>query len=48
VVECSRGRVRGAITHDPLTALSYTGSERSTRRAVAQPTKLRKLAHRLH
>ena len=44
-VERSRGRVRGDIAHDRLTALGYTGSERSTRRAVAQAKKLRKLGH---
>ena len=32
-VERSRGRVRGNIAHDRLTALGYTGSERSTRRS---------------
>jgi hypothetical protein len=43
-VERSRGRVRGDIAHDRLTALGYTGSERSTRR-VSPPRHLR-LPHR--
>jgi hypothetical protein len=42
-VERSKGRVRGNIAHDRLTALGYTGSERSTRRAVAEAKKRRKL-----
>lgn len=42
-VERSKGRVRGNIAHDRLTALGYTGSERTTRRAVAEAKKRRKL-----
>ena len=35
-VERSNGKVRADIAHDKLTALGYGGSERTTRRAVAQ------------
>ena len=35
-VEASKGKIRADRAHDKLLALGYTGSERSTRRAVAQ------------
>lgn len=35
-VEVSAGRIRADVVHDKLTAMGYTGSERSTRRAVAE------------
>src|SRR5271166_2849627 len=35
-VEHSRGRIRADVVHDKLVALGYAGSERTTRRAVAQ------------
>ncbi len=35
-VERSRGRIRADVAHDKLVALGYRGSERSTRRAVAE------------
>jgi transposase len=35
-VEVSKGKIRADKAHDKLLALGYTGSERSTRRAVAQ------------
>lgn len=34
-IERSNGRMRGDVAHDRLVALGYTGSERTTRRAVA-------------
>ena len=34
-VEHSKGKVRADVAHDKLVALGYTGSERTTRRAVA-------------
>ena len=34
-VERSKGKVRADVAHDKLVALGYTGSERTTRRAVA-------------
>ena len=34
-VEQSRGKVRADVAHDKLVAMGYTGSERTTRRAVA-------------
>lgn len=42
-VDRSHGKVRGDIVHERLGALGYTGSERSTRRAVADAKKRRKL-----
>ena len=41
-VEASHGKVRADVAHDKLVMLGYTGSERTTRRAVAAA----KLAHR--
>ncbi|MBC9075137.1 IS21 family transposase [Mycobacterium canettii] len=35
-VERSRGKVRADVTHDKLVALGYSGSERTTRRVVAE------------
>jgi hypothetical protein len=35
-VDRSRGRVRADVAHDKLIALGYMGSERTTRRAVAE------------
>ena len=35
-VERSRGKVRADVAHEKLIALGYTGSERTTRRAVAE------------
>ena len=35
-VERSNGKVRADVAHDKLVALGFTGSERTTRRAVAQ------------
>jgi len=41
-VEASKAKIRADIAHDKLTDLGYTGSERTTRRAVA----IAKLAYR--
>jgi transposase len=38
-LEASRGKVRADVVHDKLVALGYTGSERTTRRAVAAAKK---------
>jgi hypothetical protein len=35
-VEASRGKIRADVAHDKLVAMGFTGSERSTRRAVAE------------
>ena len=35
-IEASHGKLRGDKAHDKLQAFGYTGSERSTRRAIAQ------------
>ena len=35
-VDRSRGKVRADVAHEKLIALGYTGSERTTRRAVAE------------
>ena len=35
-VERSKGKVRADMAHEKLVALGYTGSERTTRRAVAR------------
>ena len=36
LVERSRGKVRADVAHDKLVAMGYAGSERTTRRAVAE------------
>jgi len=38
-VDASKGKVRADVAHDKLVALGYTGSERTTRRAVASAKK---------
>ena len=38
-VERSQGKVRADVAHEKLIALGYTGSERTTRRAVAEVKK---------
>ena len=38
-LETSNGKVRADVVHDKLAALGYTGSERTTRRAVAAAKK---------
>lgn len=35
-VDRSRGKIRADVVHDKLVALGYAGSERTTRRAVAE------------
>ena len=35
-MERSRGKIRADVAHDKLVALGYSGSERTTRRAVAK------------
>jgi len=38
-VEQSKGKIRADVAHDKLEAMGFTGSERSSRRAVAQVKK---------
>jgi hypothetical protein len=48
-VEKSHGKIRADKAHDKLLALGYEGSERSTRRAVAQVRAAYRLGHvRVH
>jgi transposase len=48
-VEASKGKIRADKAHDKLLALGYTGSERSTRRAVAQVRAAYRFGHvRVH
>ncbi|WP_426004493.1 IS21 family transposase [Paenarthrobacter sp. NyZ202] len=48
-VEASKGRIRADKAHEKLLALGYAGSERSTRRAVAQVKAAWRLGHvRVH
>ncbi|MBG6060208.1 transposase [Cryobacterium sp. MP_M3] len=48
-VEASKGKIRADKAHDKLLALGYTGSERSTRRAVAQVRTAYRFGHvRVH
>src|ERR1700761_700420 len=36
LVERSRGKIRADVAHEKITAMGYAGSERTTRRAVAE------------
>ncbi|MCX8456657.1 hypothetical protein OSR35_21310 [Paenarthrobacter ureafaciens] len=48
-VEASKGRIRADKAHEKLLALGYAGSERSTRRAIAQVKAAWRLGHvRVH
>ena len=48
-VEASKGKIRADKAHEKLLALGYDGSERSTRRAVAQVKAAYRLGHvRVH
>lgn len=48
-VESSKGRIRADKAHEKLLALGYAGSERSTRRAIAQVKAAWRLGHvRVH
>lgn len=42
----SRGRLRADVAHDKLVAMGYGGSERTTRRAVAEAKRLYRAGHR--
>lgn len=46
-VERSRGRVRADVVHDKVRALGFSGSERTTRRSVAEAKKAYAAGHRL-
>ncbi len=45
-MEASRGKVRADVAHDKLVAMGYEGSERTTRRAVAQARGAYRAGHR--
>jgi transposase len=45
-LEASHGKVRADVVHDKLAALGFTGSERTTRRAVAVAKKAYRAGHR--
>jgi hypothetical protein len=45
-VERSKGRIRADVAHDKLRILGYEGSERSTRRAVAEAKESYQAGHR--
>ena len=48
-VEQSKGRVRADVAHDKLLAMGYTGSDRTTRRAVATVKRAYRAGHvRVH
>jgi hypothetical protein len=48
-IEASKGKIRADKVHEKLLALGYEGSERSTRRAVAQVRAAWRLGHvRVH
>lgn len=45
-MEASHGKIRADVCHDKLVAMGYTGSERTTRRAVAAVRKAWNAGHR--
>jgi transposase len=45
-MEASHGKVRADVAHDKLTAMGFTGSERTTRRAVAVVRRAYEAGHR--
>ena len=45
-MEASHGKIRADVAHDKLTAMGYVGSERTTRRAVAQVRRAWLAGHR--
>src|SRR5512142_1337491 len=45
-VEQSKGKVRADVAHDKLVAMGFTGSERTTRRAVAAVKAAWRAGHR--
>ncbi len=45
-METSNGKIRADVAHHKLVAMGYTGSERTTRRAVAQVRKAYDVGHR--
>jgi hypothetical protein len=47
-VDASRGRMRADVAQRKLEAMGYTGSERTTRRAVAEAKAVYRAGHRRH
>ena len=45
-MDASRGKIRADVAHDKLLAMGYTGSERTTRRAVAAARRAWQAGHR--
>ncbi|MGH9126279.1 MAG: hypothetical protein ACRDZ8_16365 [Acidimicrobiales bacterium] len=45
-MELSKGRIRADVAHDKLVAMGYVGSERTTRRAVAEARRAYRAWHR--
>ncbi|MCW2915402.1 MAG: istA [Actinomycetia bacterium] len=45
-VEASRGKIRADIVHETLVAMGFTGTERTTRRTVAEAKKAYKVGRR--
>jgi transposase len=45
-MEASRGKIRADVAHDKLVAMGYVGSERTTRRAVAEARRAYRAGHR--
>ena len=45
-MEASHGKIRADVAHDKLAAMGYTGSERTTRRAVARARGAYRAGHR--
>jgi hypothetical protein len=44
-VDRSRGKIRADVCHQRLVAMGYVGSERTTRRVVAQPKRAWRAEH---
>ncbi|UOT03878.1 hypothetical protein MPY17_34145 [Rhodococcus opacus] len=46
LVEASQGRIRADVVHDKLTAMGFDGTDRTTRRAVAELKATYRAGHR--
>ena len=46
LVEASQGKVRADVVHERLAAMGFTGTDRTTRRAVAVAKQAWKAGHR--
>ena len=46
LVDASQGRIRADVVHEKLTAMGFSGTDRTTRRAVAEAKTVYRDGHR--